>query len=293
MEIGVALPQMAPGYGPGTTTAWARGVDEGPFSSVSAGERVTFSNPEMVASLAAAAAVTSRVRIFANLWVLPVHAVAMVAQQLNTLDQLADGRLSVAVGVGAREDDYRALDRSFAARHARLDEQVVELRRLLAGGPPFPGADPVGPEGVQPGGPELLAGAAGPKAMRRAAAWADGISGFSISGRADEVAKTNSLADVCWDEAGRGRPRKVNGTFFALGVDDSPATLRAFVARYLGFLGPGLAEALAGDVRAATPEAITEILDGAEAAGCDEFILVPGTVDLRALDAIAELVAGR
>jgi alkanesulfonate monooxygenase SsuD/methylene tetrahydromethanopterin reductase-like flavin-dependent oxidoreductase (luciferase family) len=293
MEIGLALPQMAPGYGPGTTTAWARGVDEGPFSSVSAGERVTFSNPEMVASLAAAAAVTSRVRIFANLWVLPVHAVAMVAQQLNTLDQLADGRLSVAVGVGAREDDYRALDRSFAARHARLDEQVVELRRLLAGEPPVPGADPVGPEGVQPGGPELLAGAAGPKAMRRAAAWADGISGFSISGRADEVAKTNSLADRCWDEAGRGRPRKVNGTFFALGVDDSLATLRAFVARSLGFLGPGLAAALAGDVRAATRDAITEILDGAEAAGCDEFILVPGTVDLRALDAIAELVAAR
>jgi alkanesulfonate monooxygenase SsuD/methylene tetrahydromethanopterin reductase-like flavin-dependent oxidoreductase (luciferase family) len=293
MEIGVALPQMAPGYGPGTTTAWARGADEGPFSSVSAGERVTFSNPEMVASLAAAAAVTSRVRIFANLWVLPVHAVAMVAQQVNTLDQLADGRLSVAVGVGAREDDYRALDRPYAARHARLDEQVVELKKLLAGEPPFPGADPVGPEGVQPGGPELLAGAAGPKAMRRASAWADGVSGFSISGRAEEVSKTNSMADRCWDEAGRGTPRKVNGTFFALGVDDSLRTLRAFVVRYLGFLGPGHAEALAGDVRAATPEAITEILDGAEAAGCDEFILVPGTVDLRALDAIAELIAAR
>ena len=103
MEIGVALPQMARDYGPGTTVEWSRAIDEGPFSSVSAGERVTFSNPEMVASLAAAAAVTSRVRIMANVWVLPAHPIAMVAQQVGTLDQLAPGRISLGVGVGGRD----------------------------------------------------------------------------------------------------------------------------------------------------------------------------------------------
>jgi alkanesulfonate monooxygenase SsuD/methylene tetrahydromethanopterin reductase-like flavin-dependent oxidoreductase (luciferase family) len=293
MEIGIALPQMAPGYGPGTTVAWARGADEGPFASVSAGERVTFSNPEMVASLAAAAAVTTRVRIFANLWVLPAHPMAMVAQQVNTLDQLSAGRLTVAVGVGAREDDYRALGSAFTGRHARLDEQVGELRRLLSGEPPVPGAEPVGPPPTRPEGPELLSGAMGPKAMRRAAAWADGISAFSLSGRAEEIAATNARADRCWAEAGRPAPRKVSGTFFALGVADAPGTLRSFAARYLGFLGADLADSLAADVRTATSDAVREVLDGAEAAGCDEFVLVPGTVDLRALDAIAEVVAGR
>jgi alkanesulfonate monooxygenase SsuD/methylene tetrahydromethanopterin reductase-like flavin-dependent oxidoreductase (luciferase family) len=293
MEIGIALPQMATGYGPSTTVDWARGADEGPFSSISAGERVTFSNPEMVASLAAAAAVTTRVRIFANLWVLPAHPMAMVAQQVNTLDQLAGGRLSIAVGVGAREDDYRALDSSFTGRHARLDEQVAELRRLLAGEPPFEGADPVGPPPTRPEGPELLSGAMGPKAMRRAAAWADGISAFSLSGRPEEIAATNARADRCWAEAGRPAPRKVSGTFFALGVDDAPATLRSFAARYLGFLGTDLADALAADVRTSTPHALRTVLDGAEEAGCDEFVLVPGTVDLRALDAVSELVARR
>lgn len=293
MEIGVALPQMAPGYGPGTTVAWASRVDEGPFSSISAGERVTFPNPEMVASLAAAAAVTRRVRVMANLWVLPAHSTAMVAQQVTTLDQLADGRLSLAVGVGAREDDYRALDSSFRGRHAQLDDRVAELRRLLAGHPPFPGADPVGPAPTRPAGPEILAGAMGPKAMRRAAAWADGISAFTLSGSKDEVARTNALADQCWEEAGRGVPRKVSGTFFALGVDDPARTLHTFAARYLGFLGPELAGAMAATVRTATPGDLRAVLDGAEAAGCDEFILVPGTVDLRALDAVVEVVAGR
>ncbi|MET3962313.1 alkanesulfonate monooxygenase SsuD/methylene tetrahydromethanopterin reductase-like flavin-dependent oxidoreductase (luciferase family) [Marmoricola sp. OAE513] len=292
MEIGVALPQMAPGYGPGTTLDWARGIDAGPFSSVSAGERVTFSNPEMVATLGACAAATERVRIFANLWVLPPLSMPMVAQQIGTLDHLAPGRLEVAVGVGGREHDYRALGSEFKGRHQRLDDKVAELKSLLAGEPPFEGAAPVGPAVTRQ--PRILAGAMGPKSMARAARWADGISGFSIAGDAAEISRGNALADSCWAEAGRSEvPHKVSGCFFALGVDDSAEQLHAFTARYLGFLGDELAEAIAGTARASSAAVLNEILDGAEAAGCDEFILVPATTDLRCLDAAAELVAAR
>jgi alkanesulfonate monooxygenase SsuD/methylene tetrahydromethanopterin reductase-like flavin-dependent oxidoreductase (luciferase family) len=293
VEVGIALPQMAAGYGPRTTVEWARLADDGPFSSISAGERVTFPNPEMVASLAAAAAVTTRIRIFANLWVLPVHAAAMVAQQVTTLDQLSGGRLSLAVGVGAREDDYRALGVPWAGRYGRLDAQVAEVRRLLAGGRPFEEGDPVGPLLTQAEGPEILAGALGPKSMARAARWADGVSGFSLSGSRDEIAATNRRADEAWDNAGRGRPRKVSGTFFVLGVDDPLPALRSFTARYLGFTGAAFAEAVAAETTAATPDRVREILDGAEAAGCDEFVLVPGSTDLRCLAAAADLVAAR
>ncbi|MGW0247142.1 LLM class flavin-dependent oxidoreductase [Nocardia goodfellowii] len=294
MKIGVALPQMAPGYGPGTTLDWARRIDAGPFSSVSVGERVTFSNPEMVATLGACAAVTERVRVLANLWVLPQHPMAMVAQQIGTLDQLADGRLEVAVGVGGREHDYRALGADFKGRHQQLDDKVAELRSLLAGKPPFEGADPVGPPCVRPGGPIILAGAMGPKAMRRAARWADGISGFSIPGDAEEIAEVNELAERCWAEAGRTTtPRKVSGCFTALGVTDAPAALRSFTARYLGFLGPRTAEAVAASARASSPEVLAEILDGAEQAGCDEFILVPAVTDLDFLQVATEVVAAR
>jgi alkanesulfonate monooxygenase SsuD/methylene tetrahydromethanopterin reductase-like flavin-dependent oxidoreductase (luciferase family) len=294
MMVGVAVPQMATGYAPGTTVAWARAIDAGPFSSVSAGERVTFSNPEMVATLAACAAVTERVRIFANLWVLPQHPMAMVAQQIGTLDQLSDGRLDVAVGVGARDDDYRALGAEVRNRHARLDAQVGELRSLLSGEPPFDGADPVGPAVVQPGGPQILAGAVGPKAMRRAAQWADGISGFSIAGDAAEIGKVNALAETCWQEAGRAdAPVKVNGTFVAVGVPDSGETLHAFTARYLSFLGSELADTIASTARTSTPDALRAVLDGAEEAGCDEFIVVPATTDLRCLDAVADVIARR
>jgi len=294
MDIGIALPQMAPGYGPGTTVDWARRIDAGPFSSVSAGERVTFDNPEMVATLGACAAVTERVRVLANLWVLPQHPMAMVAQQIGTLDQLAEGRLEVAVGVGGREHDYRALDSEFAARHQRLDEKVVELKALLAGQPPFPGADPVGPPTVQPDGPVILAGAMGPKAMKRAAAWADGISAFSIAGDAEEIARTNELADGCWAEAGRpGSPRRVSGCFVAVGVPQADEVLRSFTARYLAFLGVKLSEAIAHTARVSSPEMLAEVLAGAEKGGCDEFILVPATTNPAFLDAAAEVVAAR
>jgi alkanesulfonate monooxygenase SsuD/methylene tetrahydromethanopterin reductase-like flavin-dependent oxidoreductase (luciferase family) len=293
MDIGVALPQMAPDYGPDTTVRWSRGIDDGPFSSVSAGERVTFTNPEMVASLAAAAAVTERVRVMTNVWVLPQHPPAMVAQQIGTLDQLSHGRLTVAVGVGGREEDYRALDSPLERRHQRLDEAVAELRRLLDGGPAYDGGDPVGPRVVQPGGVPILAGALGPKAMARAARWADGVSGFSVAGAERDFHTLNRLADDAWAAADRGTPRKVNGFFYCLGVEDPLPTLRAFTERYLGFLGPELAAAMAAEVHLADTGGVRRALDDAEAAGCDEIVLVPASADPACLEAAAEVVAGR
>ena len=293
MQIGVALPQMADDYGPDTTVRWARGIDDGPFSSVSAGERVTFSNPEMVASLAAAAAVTSRVRVMSNVWVLPQHSMAMVAQQVGTLDQLSGGRLTLGVGVGGREEDYRALHSPFARRHQRLDDAVAELRGLLGGGPAYPGGEPVGPAVVQPGGVPVLAGALGPMAMARAAQWADGVTGFSVAGARRDFVGLNRLAAEAWDAAGRDAPHTVNGFFYCLGVPDPLETLRRFTARYLGFLGPGLAEAMAAEVTAADPDAVRRVLDDAEEAGCDEVVAVPATADPAALDALADLVASR
>jgi alkanesulfonate monooxygenase SsuD/methylene tetrahydromethanopterin reductase-like flavin-dependent oxidoreductase (luciferase family) len=293
MDIGVSLPTMAPGYSPTTTVDWSRGIDAGPFSSVSAGERITFSNPELLTTMAAAAAVTERVQIFVNLVVLPLHPVAVIAKQIATLDQLAGGRVTLAVGVGGRGHDFRAAEAQYDHRHARLDEQVPELRRIWSGEPPFPGADPVGPAPVQAGGPPILAGALGPKAMARAAQWADGVTGFSVSGRGAEMAGTFALAEQAWTEAGRPAPRKVSGCFYAVGIDDPAETLRAFTHRYLAIFGDDFASAMADDCWVSSPDALRQVLDDAEEAGCDELVLVPATVDLACLDATAGVVAAR
>lgn len=296
MEIGIALPTMAPGYGPSTTVDWARAVDAGPFSSISTGERISFDNPDWVVALAAAAAVTERVRVIANVVVLPLHPVAEVAKQIATLDQQSGGRVTLGVGVGGREHDYRSLGAPFTRRHARLDEQVAELRRLWGGEPPFEGADPIGPSPLQPGGPPILAGALGPKAMARAARWADGVTGFSVAGAVGEMANTFRLADQAWTDAGRAEaPRKVNGCFYLLGPEDEAARaeLRVFAARYLGVFGREFAEAMAAETRIWNEAALHEVLDGAAAEGCDELILVPGTVDLDCLERTVSVLTAR
>ena len=158
MQIGVSLPTMAGDYTRATTLEWAKGIDAGPFSSISCGERITFRNQEMTVTNAAAAALTERVRVFVNLVVLPFHAVAVAAKELATLDVLSGGRVSLGVGIGGREHDYLAAGSPFDHRHQRLDDAVAELRRLWSGEPPFEGADPVGPAPVQPGGPRSSPG---------------------------------------------------------------------------------------------------------------------------------------
>jgi len=293
MEIGIALPTMALGFTRDTFLSWCRGIDSGPFSSISTGDRLTFHNPELVTTVAAAAALTSRVRVMTNIVVLPLHATAVVAKQLATLDVLSGGRLTVGVGVGGRQDDYRAAGVVFTERHRRLDEAVAEIRRLWAGSAPFDGADPVGPSPLQPGGPPILAGALGPRATRRAAAWADGVTGFSITADAAEFRRTNELAIAAWSEAGRTTaPRLVSGTFYLLGGSDSQAELLGFAYEYLRVFGSEVARSLAAAVKVSSTDRLRRAVEDAEAAGCDELILVPGTVDPACLEATVAALAG-
>ena len=289
----MALPTMAEGFTRSTFVEWCRGVDEGPYSSISAGERITFHNPELLVTNTAAAALTDRVQVIMNLTVLPLHSTAMLAKQLATLDVLAGGRLVVGVGVGGREQDYRAVDASFSGRHARLDEGVSELRRLWRGGPAYEGGEPVGPVPVQPGGPPVWAGSLGPKSMARAAGWADGVTGFSIGADRDEMAATNALALEAWERAGRAeRPRLVNGSFFLLAGSGADEELRRFASAYLAVFGARAARALADLVQLSSPARLCQAVADAEAAGCDEFILVPGTVDPGCLERATATLLG-
>lgn len=131
----------------------------------------------------------------------------------------------------------------------------------------------------------------GPKAMTRAARWADGISGFTVTGRRGEMESANRLAEEAWSAAGRPTPRKVTGCFVALGVDEPHATLQDYVRRYLAFTGEAVASAMADAATVSTPDAVAHLIDDAEAAGCDELILVPATADLRCLEAMQKVVS--
>ena len=180
----MTLPTMLP-HTRADFLAWCRGIDEGPWTSLAVPERVTYPSHDVVVQLAGAAAVTERVRLWTTIVILPMHDAVATAKQMASVDVLSDGRLTMGVGIGGREHDYRAVGASFARRFPRMDEQVATMQRIWNGEPPFDGADPVGPPPVQPGGPPLVAGVFGPKgiAPRRA-----GRPGSTARGRSTATA---------------------------------------------------------------------------------------------------------
>lgn len=290
MQIGLTLPTMVAGLGRETLLGWAREIDRGPFSSLAVGERISFDNWEIGTTLAAAAAVTERVRIVATVFVLPMHRSAWLAKQIATLDVLSGGRLTVGVGVGGREQDYQVVGAPFARRHARMDEQVDEMRRLWSGAAPQPGVPPLGPTPAQPGGPPLWIAASGPRPIARGARWADGLAGFSLGPDWDEVERVFESCRTAWSEAGRPPPHLAMSFWYALG-SDSPGQLDRYARRYLGVFGEGAAGALAARCHIAGASALREAIARCRDLGADEVVLVPTSDDLAELSRTRDIVS--
>lgn len=291
MRFGICLPYMERDYDRATILAWCRRADAGPFYSLSCGERITGYTYEMRVLLAAAAAVTERVRIVPSLYVLPMHSAVWAAKEIATLDVLSQGRVTMTVGVGGREKDYRAVGASFERRHQRMDQQVDEMRRIWAGEPPFEGADPVGPEPIQRGGPPLLLGAMGPKSMQRGARWAQGLYAFSMNGEGSEIRNMLEMADKAWETQGRAdRPYRMAGFWCSL-ADNAAPRLRQYVFDYLKIMGDDAAHAVSSMMTRSSPDAIRESIDSYSKLGVDEIMFVPATADLAEIDRLAELLA--
>jgi alkanesulfonate monooxygenase SsuD/methylene tetrahydromethanopterin reductase-like flavin-dependent oxidoreductase (luciferase family) len=291
MKIGLNLPVMVPGFDRDKTLTWARRLDAGPFSSLAAGERITFPNPDILVTLSACAAVTERVRLVFSILVLPMHQPVRVAKQIATLDVLSGGRVTLGVGVGGRDEDYVAVEAQRDRKlWTRMEESVSELRRLWSGEKPFEAAlRPVEPLPIQKGGPEILAGAMYPRSIRRAARWADGISGFSFGPHRDEIGRQFEQARKAWREEGRGEPRLVTSFWYALGPN-ARDQLDEYLLRYLNFLGDDDARKLAPTVTTTSADALRDAAKMAEDLGCDELLLVPTTSDPDDIDRVAEIL---
>ena len=236
----MSLPTMAPGYTAAHTLDWSQAIDAGPFSTLSTGERITFDNPDWLVTLSAAATVTERVRLFANLVVLPAHPVAVVAKQLATLDQLSGGRLTVGVGVGGRGHDFRAAERPTAGRHAPSTSRWPSSAGSGRASRRSRGPTPSGPTPVQGADVPILAGAHG--AQGDGSGRPVGRRGERLQrlGHGHEMASGFRLAEQAWADAGRtAAPRRVSGCFYVLDGDDerAAATLEAFARRYLAIFG--------------------------------------------------------
>ena len=133
----------------------------------------------------------------------------------------------------------------------------------------------------------------GPRAIRRAAAWADGIYGFSMNADVGPVREHFRLAREAWDEVGRDAPpRLMTGFWFSL-ADDAAEKLACYVARYLEVAGEKLARAVARTMVTSYPDAILEAINAARNEGCDELFLVPATLEIEEVERLRRLLEGR
>jgi alkanesulfonate monooxygenase SsuD/methylene tetrahydromethanopterin reductase-like flavin-dependent oxidoreductase (luciferase family) len=279
IRVGVGLPSAIPGVTRELLLEWARRADAGPFSSLVVLDRMVYDSVEPFEALAAAAAVTERIRLATMIAIAPLRSPALLAKQTQSLATIAGSaeRLTLGLGIGARHDDYDASGVSHRARGGRLSEQLAYLR---AGR----GADVHSPcEGV-----DLLVGGGSGQAFARVARYADGYAHGGGPPRAFASAATKVHA--AWSDLGReGKPALWGQGYFALGDDAGEAEAgAAYLRDYYAFTG-GFAEKIAA-TNLTSAGAIKDFIRGYEAAGCHELILLPTVADISQLDRLAEVV---
>jgi alkanesulfonate monooxygenase SsuD/methylene tetrahydromethanopterin reductase-like flavin-dependent oxidoreductase (luciferase family) len=293
MKIGLCFPYTQEDLSRERTLEWFRLIDEGPFSTLSCGERMVGSSVDMMALLAGAAVATKRVQIVPTLYVLPMHPAIKVAKHAATLDMLAGGRTSIVVGTGGRPQDYRCMEKPREGRYARMDEQVAEIRRVWAGEIPFEGAEPIGPRPVQKGGPKILAGSMGPKSIARASKWADGVYSWSGNGVAAEMKQQYQWVSESWEKAGRTTaPRRIGGFWYSL-APNADEKLKAYVYKYIKVMGDAAAKHVARSVDRSSPERVLESLETYAELGYEECWLNSATSEIAEIENLVTLMQKR
>src|SRR3954471_19823576 len=117
MDVAIGLPNAVPGASGGELVEWARRADARGFSSLGTIDRVVYGNYEPLAALAAAAAVTDRIKLLTSVLLMPLRLnTALLAKQAATIHHLSGGRLVLGMGLGGRDDDF---DVSGADMHTR------------------------------------------------------------------------------------------------------------------------------------------------------------------------------
>ena len=283
MDIGIGLPTTIPGVTREQVLEWARRAEQRGFSSLGTIDRLVYGNYEPLIALAAAAAVTERIRLATTILLAPLRGDgAMLAKQAATLQHFSGGRLVLGVAVGGREDDYEAAGIDFHARGRLFDEMLEEWRKVWAG-ESFGFAGAIGPQAR----PEVILGGGADVVFERAANHGDGWvfgggppAGFRAGAERMQAA---------WDAAGRsGAPRNIAIAYYALGSGAREAADRS-LRDYYAFLGDEIAGMIAGGA-ATDADTVKGWVAGFAEVGCDEMILFPSSPDPEQVDLLADAV---
>jgi probable F420-dependent oxidoreductase len=272
VRFGITLPQFGPVAAAGQIGDFARQAEDLGYESLWVGDRAlaplrpsqpypgyTEENPlppafgkflDPLTTLITAAAATSTARLGSSTLNATFYHPLLLGRTLTTVDLLSQGRLDAGFGIGWMRTEYEALGIPWAGRGARLDETLDVLRAMWTTNPfEHHGAvwdippSTLDLKPVQPGGPPVLLGGYGGRALERVGRRASGWLPSITPGRGLTVA----LLEKPWqtivqaaEAAGRdpGELRRELRVNLAPGPDMAAAAL-TFVreARELGYDG--------------------------------------------------------
>ena len=287
MKIGMTLPVMEPELTRQDLEAWTKRIDEGPWSHIALGERILFPNPEFISTLSAVAAWTNRVEIIATISILTMHNPVLSAKQFATIDMLAEGRFTLGVGVGGREEDYSSIGADWSKRRwGQLSKNVQIMQDIWLKNHDAQ----MGPDLFSKDGPEILAGAVGPKAMEMSADFSSGLAGFSFNADIQEIIDSFSRVTAAFSKKDK-TPRLVTSFWFGLG-DTARQDIQTHLERYLSWMGQDLANDLSKTAGLAGNErSLKDLLTQIKDAGATDVLLVPTSKDIDQLYKAEEIVS--
>jgi alkanesulfonate monooxygenase SsuD/methylene tetrahydromethanopterin reductase-like flavin-dependent oxidoreductase (luciferase family) len=283
VDVGIGLPNAVRGVGRDGIVDWAKRAERAGFSSLGTIDRIVYPNYESMIALAAAAAVTERIRLVTDILIAPLRtSTALLAKQASTIDDLSNGRLVLGLAVGGRPDDFESSGADFARRGETFDRQLEQLMRIWSG---EVGVGPA-PAGGRPR-PGLLIGGQSDAAFRRAARYADG---WTLGGGAPgDLSAGRARLQEHWSAAGReGEPRSMALFYFSLG-DRAEEAARESLGDYYAWLGPYADQIVDGAAKDA--DAVKSRLAAFEEAGADEVICFPASADPGQVELLAEAIA--
>lgn len=179
-KIGVQLPEVERYVPWPELISMAQAAEAAGFDSIWLGDHLLYDLPdgtvrgpwEVFTSLAALAAVTSRVQLGSLVASLGFHEPAMLAKMAATVDAISGGRLILGVGSGWNEREYSAYGIPYDHRVDRFEEAFGLIGRLLAGETVTHSGTyytldrcVVDPPPARPGGPLLMLGSHSPRML--------------------------------------------------------------------------------------------------------------------------------
>jgi alkanesulfonate monooxygenase SsuD/methylene tetrahydromethanopterin reductase-like flavin-dependent oxidoreductase (luciferase family) len=144
MKFGVHLPQTS--ILGEVTQVWNPSpfntlADELGYSSLVVLDNIYYPKPwlEALDALSVAASCTKRIQLGTSVVVPVVRHPILLAKALATIDVISQGRLTIGVGAGTSEEDYKLVGIPFSERWVRFGESISCMKSVLRG-QPFEGA---------------------------------------------------------------------------------------------------------------------------------------------------------